>query len=500
MKVAIRADASPAIGSGHVARCLALADALAARGAEVRFVSRPLPPHLAESIRTHGHGLAALDLELPAGNEAPQQAWPAAVQGADAAATRAALDGFAPDWLVADHYGLDAAWEAQMRASAARILAIDDLGRRHACDLLLDANYHPEPAARYADTHGARLLLGPSHALLRPEFARARAQLRPRGGPVRRLLVFLGGMDAGNATGQVLQAITLLRAPAPALDVVIGASHPARAEIEAFCRARPGSRCHVQTQDMAGLLAGCDAAVGAGGGATWERCCLGVPTLALVLAPNQAPGVASLAAAGVVLAPDGGLPPPPLLAVHIEALLHNTGLRQALAAASLALVDGRGAERVTATMLGARIRVRPATGADSERLHAWRNAPAVRAVSRQQEEIPLDAHRRWLAAALAAPDRVLLVGEDALGPVGLVRFDLRDHAAEVSIHLAPQRHGQGLGPGLLAAAESWLAAHRPEITQVDAEVLAGNAASARLFAQAGYRAASQRFSKRTATP
>lgn len=500
MRVEIRTDASPALGSGHVMRCLALADALAARGASVRFLTRELPAHLAGLLARHGHAHVTLELAAPGeGEEAPQAAWPVARQEQDARATQAALAGDSPDWLVVDHYGLDARWEIALKASAKRLFAIDDLTRAHACDLLLDANHHVGARARYAQAApGARLLLGPSYLLLRPEFAQARRAVAVRSGPVRRLLVFLGGMDAGNATGRVLQAIGLLRDPPPELDVVVGAAHPALAEIQAFCAARPQFRCHVQTQDMAGLLAAADAAVGAGGGASWERCCLGVPTLALALAENQVAVLAEAAAAGLVLLPDGGLPGPERIAVHLEALLHNEALRRRLSATGMATVDGRGTARVTAALLGAGIVMRPARPEDCDCLHPWRNAPAVRAASRTAGEITLAEHRRWFAAVLAAPDRLLLVGEDAQGAVGVVRFDAAGGGAEaeVSIYLAADRHGQGLGPGLLHAAETWLARHRPSVRVVHAEVLAGNTPSMALFEEAGYLPASRRYSKR----
>jgi UDP-2,4-diacetamido-2,4,6-trideoxy-beta-L-altropyranose hydrolase len=497
MKVSIRADASPGIGSGHVVRCLALADGIAARGGEVRFVTRELPAHLRESLERSGHRHVALSLPAPTGAEAPQHAWPAAPQDQDADATRAALAGFAADWIVVDHYGLDERWEAAVRPAAGRLLAIDDLARAHRCVLLVDVNYHVHPAERYssAQRRGATLLLGPRYALLRPGFAQAREGVSVRTGPPRRLLVFLGGMDGDNATGRVLAAVDRLGEP-PEVDVVIGAAHPAREEIQAFCDAHPGRQCHVQTDDMPGLLARADVAVGAGGGATWERCCLGVPTLALVLAKNQAEVLAPAAQAGVLLMPDGGFPPPDLLAAHLQSLLHHSALRQRMSAAGMAMVDGRGVGRVVASMLGARVQVRLARPEDSDRLHAWRNAPAVRAASRNSAPIAHDEHRRWFDAVLRTPDRLLLIGEDAADPVGVVRLDVAGAAAEVSIYLVETRLGQGLGPSLLRRAEEWLAQHRPEVSELRAEVLAGNAASALLFEQAGYALASQRYCKR----
>jgi UDP-2,4-diacetamido-2,4,6-trideoxy-beta-L-altropyranose hydrolase len=502
MKIAIRADASPEIGSGHLVRCLSLADALAARGAAVSFICRRLPDALARAAANRGYSLSLLPLAAPAGLEAPQQAWPASHQADDASATEGALQGSMPDWLVVDHYGLDRTWELAMRRHASHLMAIDDLGRAHQCDLLLDASIHADAPARYAASLGSGTIFlgGPGHALLRAEFAGARAGVGVRRGPVRRLLVFMGGMDAGNATGRVLDALVLLGEVAPALDVVIGAAHPARQQIEAFCGKRPDRRCHVQTDHMASLLAACDMAVGAGGGATWERCCLGVPTLAMALAENQHALLAGAARSGLVYVPDGGLPASGLLATHLRALLGNEALRESLSAAGMAMVDGRGADRVAAALFGTQIRVRPARSEDCDSILAWRNDPAVRAMSRFAGEISPEAHRRWFDEVLHSPDRPLLVGEDHLGPVGVVRFDLDGREAEVSIYLVASRLGQGLGGGLLRAAEAWLASHRPAVSTIHAETLGSNTASRRLFELGGYQLSAQRFSKRIEAP
>jgi UDP-2,4-diacetamido-2,4,6-trideoxy-beta-L-altropyranose hydrolase len=498
MKVAIRTDASAEIGSGHVMRCLCLAQALRARGAEVMFVSRALPPHLAQTLAAGDCKLSPLRLDSPAPSAAPQQAWPSAYQLEDARATAAALGSFGADWLIADHYGLDHSWESAMRRVVPRVFALDDLGRQHDCDLLLDQTFHPQPRTRYASRvpAGATLLLGPRYALLRPEFRQARAGAGVRQGPVRRILVFMGGMDAGNATGLALDAIALLPDAEFALDVVIGPMHPARAAIEQFCHDRPGATCHVQTPAMAALLATSDLAVGAGGGATWERCCLGVPALALPLADNQHALLAGAARVGLVYVPDGGVPTAATLAVHLRALIANGALRESISAAGLALVDGRGAERVAAAIAGSEIRVRPARAEDCEPVHRWRNAAAVRSVSRTNAPIEFAEHQRWFTQVLQSPDRPLLVGEDAQGPVGVVRFDIDDSEAEVSIYLAEPRLGQGLGPGLLAAAEQWLMQARPQVTTILAETMAGNVASQRLFEDGGYQLRSRRFMRR----
>ena len=496
MKVAIRADAWPTMGSGHIMRCLCLADALRVRGARVTSLCRSLPPHLANAITAGGHSLRTLPLLTT--DDAPQNNWPEDRQTKDAHATCEALEGFVPDWLVVDHYGLGREWENVLRPVVRRLMVIDDLARPHNCDLLLDINLQAQPQTRYEGRvpTTTQLLLGPHFALLRPEFRAARKKMHPRTGAVQRLLVFMGGMDAGNATGTVLQAIALTAQRGLALDIVIGTSHPAREAVTVFCAAWPLAKCHVQTDQMAALLARCDLAIGAGGGATWERCCLGVPTLALALADNQRTQLGALAAAGLAYVPNDPLPEAARLSSHLLALLDNNSLREAMSKAGMALVDGQGAQRVSSAMLAGLVRLRPAAPSDSARVFEWRNAPRVREMSLDNTEIAKPLHKRWFEQVLAASDQVLLIGEDDEGPAGVVRFDLSEDSATISIYLAQERFGQGLGSSLLRAAEHWLATSHPEILWVHAQVRAVNTASLRLFEQGGYRLDFYHFSRK----
>ena len=291
MRIAIRADASAAVGSGHVMRCGSLADALRENGHAIDFVSRGLPVHLADDLRRRGHGLLAL-------------ASGPVTEAEDAAESlrRAGT----PDWWVIDHYALGQPWEDAVRRGSVRLLAIDDIGRPHDTDLLLDQNLQGTPDDRYADRvppHCTRLL-GPRYALLRAEFAQARSTVAPRDGRVRRLLVFLGGMDADNVTERVLLAVRAARLPDIGVDIVVGAGHPALERLQALACKLPNARCHVQTTRMVDLMAQADLAVGAGGTATWERCALGVPTLALCIADNQRDLLDASSRAGIVYVPD----------------------------------------------------------------------------------------------------------------------------------------------------------------------------------------------------
>ena len=499
-RVAFRVDASHAMGSGHLMRCLTLADALARGGARCLFLLGAQAAPWREAVAARGYAVRLLspDAMIADGPDAPPHAaWLPWSRAADAAATAAALDQ-PVDWLVVDHYALDATWEAAQRPHARRILAIDDLAdRAHDCDLLLDHNLQPPDADRYAGLlpAGARVLLGPRYALLRPAFAALRAARAPRDGQIGRVVVFMGGVDAAGATLLALDALDAAGFGAVATDVIAGAASPWLEAIRARVAGRAATALHVDTPRVAELFAAADLALGAGGGAALERCCLGLPTLALVVAENQAAGMARLAATGaarVLPLGEDRAATAAALAAALRDLAADPAALRAMAAAGGAVTDGRGAERVAARLLRdvAPPRLRPATSADAGLLHAWRNDPAVRAASFSAEPIPFAAHLAWLDRALADPDQVILLAGWGEMEVGTVRFSLAGDGATVSITLDPALVGLGLGGAVLCGAEAALAARTP-VRRIAAHVLAGNVASRRMFATCGYRAVAE---------
>lgn len=277
-------------------RCLALANGLRAAGSDVYFICRDLPGHLGTVIAEQGYPVHL----IPApGDENDGTGW-------QEDATRAqAIAGELPslDWLVVDHYGLDARWEAAMRASAARIMVIDDLANRpHDCDVLLDQNYYEGLEARYDGLVpvGCRRLLGPGFALLRPEFRQERNGLRVRDGSIRRILVCFGGTDPHNLTAKTLEAISRVEHPGISVDVVVGAANPHNEMLASVCSQQPCVKLHIQATNMAALTAASDLGIGAGGATTWERCLLGLPTLTVVVADNQERTTQDLSKAGAI--------------------------------------------------------------------------------------------------------------------------------------------------------------------------------------------------------
>ncbi|MEM8724308.1 MAG: UDP-2,4-diacetamido-2,4,6-trideoxy-beta-L-altropyranose hydrolase [Pseudomonadota bacterium] len=485
MKIAIRVDASAQIGTGHVKRSLSLAEALRALGADVRFVTRSLGVDSVGMIA--GAGFEQTALLAPPGNvftpdpAVPHSAWAEVSLERDVEGTCDALREFAPDWVVLDSYAFDHRWHEAVRdALDCRIAQIDDLADRSlACDLLIDHTFAEDHQAKYKSRlpKSARLLGGPRFGLLGQAYAKA-----PRyefSEEVRSIGIFMGGVDAGGHSVVVLDALDAIVFEG-AVEVVATSANPHLGDLRERIAARDNTSLSLDLPDLAAFFARHDIQVGAGGGASWERCCIGVPTLLVVVAPNQMSVAPLLFKAGV--AAFASNPTEEWLARHLSALIKNVDFRASLAANSRKLVDGLGATRSALGILAESLSVRPATPDDSRMMFEWRGHPITRAVSQESSELVWDDHVAWLARVLEDPDRKLYVGEIGGRPVGVIRFDFSDDArAEVSLYLDPALHGVGLGPHLLLAGESAAGA-----AIIDATVLTENRPSQRLFAGCGY--------------
>ena len=301
--IAFRVDASNQIGTGHFMRCLTLADELKKQRAQIRFISRNLPRYLIDMLTEKG--MEYLPLSLDDAKESVDELlhanWLGTSQARDAQATVEALANQLWDWIIVDHYALDERWESSVRESCKKLMVIDDLAdRQHDCDLLLDQNYYADMQKRYSGkvpVH-CQLLLGSRYALLREEFRILREQIKPRTGEVKKILVFFGGVDANNYTSLAIQALAELKCKQQ-VDVVIGAQHPKREQIQEAC-IKYCYVCHVQTSKMAELIAEADLGIGAGGSVMWERCYLGLPTITVVSAANQVRTTEDVAAIGAI--------------------------------------------------------------------------------------------------------------------------------------------------------------------------------------------------------
>lgn len=356
-EIRFRVDASSRIGSGHVMRCLTLAEELQRVGARVAFICRDLPGNHASWLQQRGHTVTLLPAAvtpLSAGDHDGYLGWLGVTLDEEIAQSRAALASDAHvDWVVVDHYALDQRWESAVCPAGASVLAIDDIANRgHACRLLLDQNYYPEAAGRYDGlADGAQLLLGPAFSLLRPAFPALRNTVH-RHGCVRKLLVFMGGADADNVTAVVVRALASMGGNRPDTDVIVGQSNPHIEALALLCTAA-GIGLLTQVENMAEHMAKADLFIGATGVTTWERAALGLPTLAVSVAENQR-DIARFAHEAGLLRWLGD-------AADINEVQWIGALKWALAnpdslaaqsTSGMNLVDGLGATRVVEKMLG----------------------------------------------------------------------------------------------------------------------------------------------------
>jgi UDP-2,4-diacetamido-2,4,6-trideoxy-beta-L-altropyranose hydrolase len=308
-------------GGGHLMRCLSLAAALGRRARPVFAV----PPQAAPAIaRFAAHPVEVVTC--------------ASAEAADA--------------VVVDDYALDAQGERLLRGQARVLLAIDDLADRpHAAEVLVDPGYG-RTAADYAGLvpEGATVLTGSDYALMRPAFASLRAGIGEVRPAVERVFVSFGLGDVGGVCGKALAAIRPIL-PGARFDVALGSGAASLPALERLAAEDPALTLHVDATDVARLMLAADIGVGAGGGATWERCCLGLPSAAVVVADNQRPVIEALAAREALLGVDMAQTGWETALQNAVRRLADRSLRRSLRRAAMAACDGRGAERVAEALL-----------------------------------------------------------------------------------------------------------------------------------------------------
>jgi UDP-2,4-diacetamido-2,4,6-trideoxy-beta-L-altropyranose hydrolase len=364
MKIVFRTDASLQIGTGHVMRCLTLADALQEAGAHCHFICREHPGNLIELIRQRGFRVT----ELPLAVESvviPEQhletqpnyaTWLGIDWNTDAEQTKVGVGETAVDWLIVDHYALDARWEQMLRPVCRHLMVIDDLANRsHQCDLLLDQNLgRDERDYGQFVPKNCVVCVGPQYALLRPEFAALRVESLRRRAILqfKHLLITMGGVDQVDATSKVLAALNECPLPADMnITVVMGTHAPWLEQI----KYRSGkmlvpTEVRYNVENMAQIMAYSDVAIGAAGSTSWERCCLGLPSIIGVLADNQifiADALQAAGAAKMFVVNEEMI----TLRAAITELAGAPGEIASMSACAANITDGLGASRISAALI-----------------------------------------------------------------------------------------------------------------------------------------------------
>jgi UDP-2,4-diacetamido-2,4,6-trideoxy-beta-L-altropyranose hydrolase len=338
-RVLFLADSGEDIGGGHLLRCLTLAQALAEQGAVCAFAAKPSAIRVLDVFGAGVERLPVADLDPPTLAEE----------------TARAADAWGAQAVVVDHYGLDERQQRVLQGQDRRVAVIDDLAdRAHDCSLLIDPSLG-RAAEDYAGlAPGARVLAGPGYALLRPEYVRARpdalARRRPED-PPRRLLISLGLTDFRGVTGRALNLIDPLLGELE-VDVALGSSGASLIWLRRLAERNANVRLHVDTRQMAELIAAADIGLGAGGASSWERAVLGLPSVSLILTSNQDAMAREMERQGAALAVDARAASfARELPAAFERLLGDGALRSQLSRASAALCDGLGAGRAATAIL-----------------------------------------------------------------------------------------------------------------------------------------------------
>jgi UDP-2,4-diacetamido-2,4,6-trideoxy-beta-L-altropyranose hydrolase len=459
LKIVFRTDASLKIGTGHVMRCLTLAHKLKQNDADCQFICRAHEGNLLKKIHNEGFKVTALTTEAPTSYEIKKDEevldhayWLDTHWRVDADQTIQALHE-TPDWLIVDNYALDANWEITVRPHCKKIMVIDDLAdRKHDCDLLLDQNLIKGMEFRYNNLHSASCisLLGPNYALLQSQYERLHEIKRLKTNQVSRIFVFFGGFDNHNLTSLVISAFLDLERPDITLDVVIN-----QASLDAPLIIEQTQNCnninlHNMLPSLAPLILNADLAIGAGGVNSWERCCLGLPSLVITTANNQQPIATELDRRSIVrYLGHHDCVTKPMLTNSLKDFLDNESISD-WSNRCWDLVDAKGAERIASYLLvnsHTQLKTRIATKDDEELLLRWSNDSLVRKNALNPKIINSEEHHKWFEKRLydASSCKIFIIETEKGFPIGNVRFELADESWEISFALDPFARGKGLG-------------------------------------------------------
>lgn len=294
LQIVFRTDASVEIGSGHVQRCLTLADQFRKAGAHCCFITREQPGNMTGMVEAKGYPIYMINSITTFSEQE------------DASSTQTIIESFSSniDLLIVDHYELSKIWEEQVAVSVQYLMVIDDLANRaHYCHILLDQNYYKNYLERYTQLvpDDCLLLLGPKYLLLRPEFYQANKEIYKKTAAVNKLLIFYGGSDPTNETEKVLQALTEKGVEWNfQVDVVIGENNLNKERITQLC-IETSANLHIQIDYMVRLIQQADFAFGAGGAAMWERGYLLLPSVVTIVADNQTQAVLDAEERGLII-------------------------------------------------------------------------------------------------------------------------------------------------------------------------------------------------------
>jgi UDP-2,4-diacetamido-2,4,6-trideoxy-beta-L-altropyranose hydrolase len=475
----IRADASTQIGSGHVMRCLALAQVWQEQVVETAAFVTAVPEML--RMRLEAEGMTVYAHSGEAGDEA------------DAQQVIALAQQLKTRYVVVDGYQFGADYQQWLKDAGLRLLALDDNGeaQHYSADLVLNQNIHASEALYTNRQPYTRLLLGTRYTLLRREFWSWRGWQRDIPDAARKVLVTMGGSDPDNVTLKVLRALEQVQLNDLHVKVVVGGSSPHYDALQMAARQSPH---HIElahnVSDMPALMAWADVAVSAGGSTCWELAFMGLLGMVIVLAENQQPLADRLAQqdAVITLGRHADLTPE-TIAARLTDLVTDADRRRVMSARGRELVDSYGGERVVKALRQSSLNMRLVGPQDRELLWQWANDPLVRKSAFNTAPITWDDHMRWFARKQADPGCHHFIAIDQDGhAVGQIRFDhvvANEPEFEVDVSIGSEWRGYGYGAQIIGLGVEALC-QLTAVRAVHALVRVENIASRRAFEKAGF--------------
>lgn len=495
MNIVFRVDSSNIIGSGHVMRCLSLADELKFRKNSVLFICNNEDGNLNNIIKKKGYQVIEIASENSSiKNHALIDQSRNTVINNDAHQTKLIIKDKKVDWLIVDHYFLDENWESELKKYVNAIFVIDDLAnRRHDCDLLLDQNWFGiETKHRYDEyTNESTIsLLGPNYAILSKDFRSIKKNKRKHNGFINQILIFMGAVDSKRQTREALLALCNEDLSNISVDVVIGSSNKDKDQIINIASNRKKTKIYNVVPSLSELMQKADLILCAGGSTTWERCFMGLPAIVFIASENQNKLTRQLAKdnAHILLESSTQINSQDWYLNISELVKDNVKLRK-MSAIGENFVDGRGSYRILSHLYGFSmpIEIRKATIDDEKLLFEWVNEPTVRKFSFSSKDITNEDHKDWLRLKLNDPNCLILIGTDSNTiPIGQVRIESINYKNYIDISIDKEARGLGFAQILIEESVKFWRNARINSWPLIAEVLFTNKASQQVFINSGF--------------
>lgn len=502
--IVFRADASTVLATGHIMRCLTLAQALQRVfiNARIIFICNKLPVNLSEKIAESRFELITLPFDIDS------KSWQQ-LDDANASISQL-LPLLSPkekictpliDLLIIDHYLIDFQWQKKLNKYCKKLLVIDDLAnRKHQADFLLDQTLARKPEDyRSLVPPYCQLLLGQHFMLLRDEFSQLIHKAKTKRNntkTINNILVNLGGVDSNNVSATVIRALIDYQDKSTqdnvSVEVVMTSHSPHLAKIQNEVAHIHWIKVIVDCDDMARKMLAADLAIGACGATAWERCCLGLPTLAIVLADNQKVVCENLAHKGAIInLGDFAQLTTAAISNALDVFKNQPEIYSTMVDNCFTCCDGLGVKNVLSRLTSSEVSLIPATKEDLDITFKWQSTESIRRYSRQPKPVEYQEHSQWFLSSLTMNTRhifMIAFENEKLGVLRLDQLASSDNTArfEISILVAPQAQGKKIALKAIHAIPNTF-----DNSEIYAHVHRENKASQRLFQQANFNKIAQ---------